>query len=111
MKAESFFYSSYMNLPGNAKYIAMAIIVSGIFVKYTQKTVRREIIESDDPEDDFNEYIEHIDEPNWTTYITFAFIFGGIVGVLTALPKGSLSSIQPTKTRDRIEVRSGPASF
>jgi hypothetical protein len=99
-----------MNLPGNAKYIAMAIVVSGIFVKYTQKTVRREFIESDDPEDDFNEYIEHIVEPNWTTYITFAFIFGGVVGVLTAPPKGTMT-MQPVKARDRIEVRSGPASF
>ena len=106
----------------NLKYILISLVLSAIFVKFTQKKVKQQIIESDDEEEpDYIEY--YTEEPGIYTYISTMVIIGGLTAFFTSIEKpgngngtgsssGSGTRIETSAPRLQKEyIRPGPARF
>jgi len=102
----------------NLKYILISLVISAIFVKFTQKKVKQEIIESEDEEEpDYIQY--YTEEPGVYTYISTMVIIGGLTAFFTSIDKSGTGTgtLTPPKVETSVPkiqkeyIRPGPARF
>ena len=93
------------------KYVIGSIIISGLFVYYTQTTERQIIVESEDEEEpDRIEYIK--EDPSLYTYISTMVIMGGLAVFFTSYDTSNvIQPVEKVPERLREYIRSGPADF